>query len=534
MIKDTYINGMAPISVTYRLHCANRNEADTMARKIAYEQTVELPEAMITQADILENVVGRIDSVEPCAQGSSDFFSTISYSQSLSNYQLPQLINLIFGNISMFAGVRLVGMQLPDEVLTHFNGPQYGIEGIRNMLGVYERPLLSTALKPRGSSLQQLTTMAFEFAAGGGDIVKDDQNLVDDFEPFKQRVAACHQAVQRANDKTGRNCQYFPHIAAPVMELDRFFEYVKRLDIQGVLLCPMVMGMDTARAYARKYSLAMMAHPSLSGIYTRNEHQGIAPDILFGTLFRLAGADISVFPNFGARFSYSRDECAAICERLTEPLGNLAPAWPCPAGGIQYEQITMLCKHYSADTQFLLGGSLLGHPDGLTLATQKILDRLRDHFGERLEAPQGEFLSVCELPNRQQVRQLMQHLICQKDFEWQGRESTAYKSSDSLPFASVRRVELMGKNGEATAFDLRYFEIGPGGNSSREKHLHTHVIISVRGQGIMEINGEHSTLNPMDIAYIEPLAVHQFLNHGDGPFGFFCLVNHERDRPMKP
>jgi len=91
----------------------------------------------------------------------------------------------------------------------------------------------------------------------------------------------------------------------------------------------------------------------------------------------------------------------------------------------------------------------------------------------------------------------------------------------------------MGKRGERTAFDLRYFEVEPGGYSSEEKHLHTHVIICVRGKGVLQTGDQRTEINTMDIAYIEPLQIHQLRNEGEEPFGFFCIVDHERDRPMQ-
>jgi hypothetical protein len=30
------------------------------------------------------------------------------------------------------------------------------------------------------------------------------------------------------------------------------------------------------------------------------------------------------------------------------------------------------------------------------------------------------------------------------------------------------------------------------------------------------------------------LEKHQFRNESSGPFGFYCIVDHTRDRPMRP
>ena len=97
---------------------------------------------------------------------------------------------------------------------------------------------------------------------------------------------------------------------------------------------------------------------------------------------------------------------------------------------------------------------------------------------------------------------------------------------------AVSTVELIGKSGEKTSFDLRYFEIKPEGYSSLEKHVYEHVIIGVRGNGI-QIKGDSSfNISAHDIAYVSPLEKYQLRNNGKKPFGFFCIVDHRRDKPI--
>ena len=114
----------------------------------------------------------------------------------------------------MFEDVRLVDVALPEQLTEALGGPRSGIKGLRALSGVYGRPLLATPLKPRGASVEALADIARDFALGGGDIVKDDQNLADDFEAFRDRVVRCKRAIDDANARTGRRCLYFPHLTA--------------------------------------------------------------------------------------------------------------------------------------------------------------------------------------------------------------------------------------------------------------------------------------------------------------------------------
>ena len=509
------------VTAVYRVE-PDSGTPEELARIIAVEQTVEIPEALIPPR-IDEEVVGRVESVRPDPEAAGVSQVTISYAAELAPH-LFGLLAVAIGNAPMYGGVRLVGLVPPRALLEALPGPSHGVEGVRRRCGVLGRPLLATALKPQGSSVSDLASMGEAFARGGGDLVKDDNNLIDDFEGFRDRVTACAEAVERGNQSTGRRCLYLPHAGARAGELERYVELVAEIGLAGVLICPMITGLDTMRALAERYPLIFMAHPSLTGVYTHAPQNGMAHGVLFGTLFRLAGADISVFPDARGRFRFTQAQCEAITERLREPLGALRPAWPAPTGGIGPADVAQVCESYGPDTVLLIGGALLGHPDGIEAGTREILDRIREvHPEVSIQPPDPPRPSLPE-PRR---------LAFRRDWNWEGRDSSPYKDAGDLTFRGVRRVELVGKFGERTRCDLRYFEVEPGGHTSLEKHLHTHVVIGARGKGVLVLGGRRMPLRHLDVACVGPLEAHQLRNETEEPFGFFCVVDHDRDRPQR-
>lgn len=116
------------------------------------------------------------------------------------------------------------------------------------------------------------------------------------------------------------------------------------------------------------------------------------------------------------------------------------------------------------------------------------------------------------------------------DFQWVGVKTEQYKKDDGGWAAVIRRT-LVGGKGEKARFHLRYFEIEPGGRTSLERHQHEHVVICIRGQGIVRIGEERHTVKPFDTAFIAGDNPHQLQNPFNEPFGFFCIVNARRDRP---
>ncbi len=537
------------IKTVYQLTCPAK-EVESFARDLNLEQTVEVPESIVADPWIRENVVGRIERIEQVDD--HQHLAMILYNSELANGQLPQLLNLIFGNISIKQGMRLVELSLPDAFLANFPGPRFGSEGVRQLIGAWDRPLLATAIKPRGSSNETFARIAHDFALGGGDLVKDDHNLVDnDLAQFRERILACHDAVQQANAKTGHRCLYLPNVCAPAGQLERQVELAAQAGLPGVLISPLLHGIDTVRDLAGRYPLVFMSHPTFTGTFFHDKSHGICPSIYLGTLFRLAGCDISVFPNSGGRFGFTAEECGKLAQRLAEPLGQLKPALPSPAGGMKQERIPDMARQYGTESVLLIGGALLSHSSDLAASTAEFKAALLECFpsvpgsapasgsiSEQASSDRVGFASACELPTDgaatpDDLGSQLQHLVFE-NFNWQGREPVAYKADEALPFAGVSRHELLGKTGEKAAFDLRYFELAAEGYTSHEKHGHTHAVVCLRGEGSLQCQGQTLQLKPMDVAYVPPFEAHQLRNAGSEPFGFLCIVDHHRDRPMAP
>jgi mannose-6-phosphate isomerase-like protein (cupin superfamily) len=82
--------------------------------------------------------------------------------------------------------------------------------------------------------------------------------------------------------------------------------------------------------------------------------------------------------------------------------------------------------------------------------------------------------------------------------------------------------------------ELRYFEVAPGAASRLEKHEHEHYVIVRRGLGYAVIGDTAIEIGPDDVIYVAPSELHQFVNRGDEPFGFYCFVEACRDFSQGP
>lgn len=119
-----------------------------------------------------------------------------------------------------------------------------------------------------------------------------------------------------------------------------------------------------------------------------------------------------------------------------------------------------------------------------------------------------------------------------EEYRWDGVNVHPYKE-DGTHFKSITRQTLF-KGGHDLPVEFRYFEIGEGGHSTLERHLHTHVVMIIQGSGEVLVGDEVSDIGMHDLVQIPPFTWHQFrATKGEG-LGFLCIVNTERDRPQRP
>lgn len=350
--------------VVYRL-AGSPSEAREKAWGICLEQTVEFPDDLVPEGDIRDHIVGRVEDFKPTAGGGWE--AAIGYAVETSGFELTQLLNVILGNSSIKPGIRVERLELPDGLLRSFRGPRFGRAGWRGRLGVPRRPLLCAALKPMGLPPRELADLAHQFALGGIDIIKDDHGLADQsFAPFKERVERCVEAVARANRQTGLKCIYAPNITGPA---DRVIEnalFAKQAGAGGLLVSPGLTGLDTMRRLADddRIALPIISHPAFQGSFVVSLDHGVSHYALFGQIARLAGADAVIFPNYGGRFAFSRDDCRSIAEGCAAEMGGIKLIFPTPGGGMSPDSVPDMRRVYGREVIFLIGGGLHKHgPD---------------------------------------------------------------------------------------------------------------------------------------------------------------------------
>jgi ribulose-bisphosphate carboxylase large chain len=328
------------LRVTYHVDSA---EPEARADEIAIEQTVEVPRSALRDAFLEREVLGHVERVE--ADPAGGYRATIDYAVATTGLDPAQLLNVIFGNASLQEDVRCVDVDVPATLRAALEGPRFGIEGLRKALDVWDR----------------LAELCRTFARAGIDVIKDDHGLASQpWSIFEERVVACLDAARRAADETGRQALYVPNLIGTPERVLAALRHAEQCGARAVMISPMLVGLPFFWELVHRHaSVPVLAHPAFGGALR------IAPEALFGRLFRLFGADAVIFVNFGSRFRRSREDCRCLADRLIGSWGGVAPALPVPGGGIRLENAAELAAFYGRDAMLLVGGDLQVVPEAI-------------------------------------------------------------------------------------------------------------------------------------------------------------------------
>ena len=352
------------ITVTYQ---TEGKDLYKKAQSIAVGMTVgswtDLP---LARQELLAPYLGTVAHVqiEREADGIQQGTIAINYPARNITPDIPALLTTVFGKLSMDGKIKLIDIDFPPSLLAQFPGPKFGIAGIREQLGVYDRPLLMSIFKScLGLPLEDLETQFAAQIEGGVDLVKDDEIFfVDDQAPLAERLATYNRIIEQS----GRPVLYAANLTGPVHKLVDRAKYAIENGANCLLINVLPYGLDILHRLAADpdITVPLMAHPSLAGAFYQAADYGIASPLLLGKLLRIAGADLILYPSPYGSVALDRDEALAIADHARTEQSAGAPAFPVPSAGIHPGLVPQLYHDFGTDVIINAGGGVHGHPNG--------------------------------------------------------------------------------------------------------------------------------------------------------------------------
>ncbi len=296
---------------------------------------------------------------------------------------MPQILSSIGGNIfgmRAIRGLRLQDISFPWKIMRKFHGPRFGVDGIRKLMRVNNRPFVGTIIKPKvGLNEEEHASVAYQAWTGGIDIVKDDENLSSmSFNDFNLRIKETLRLRDKAERETGEKKIYMPNVTAETEKMLRRAEFVKHHGGEYVMIDIITAGWSALQTLRQaNLGLVIHAHRAGHGMFTENPKHGMSM-LAVAKIARLIGVDqIHVGAIFG-KMKGGKGEVKLIGEEIERKIVhhdksghileqkwyNVKPVFAVCSGGLHPGAVPSLVKAMGKNIIIQAGGGVHGHPDG--------------------------------------------------------------------------------------------------------------------------------------------------------------------------
>ena len=173
------------------------------------------------------------------------------------------------------------------------------MEGLRQVLGVPDRPLLNAMIKPNiGWTPDEGADLFYHACKGGVDIIKDDELMLADgpFCPLKDRVTKFMEKEKQVFEETGERSLYAVNISDSTEKVRDNARRALEYGANCLMVNAYTTGFDTLKMLAEdpEINVPILAHVNFAGTMAASTYTGIAAPLLIGKITRLAGGDFQI------------------------------------------------------------------------------------------------------------------------------------------------------------------------------------------------------------------------------------------------
>ncbi len=283
---------------------------------------------------------------------------------------MAMLFSTVLGNNSSMGQIKLIDLQFPRGYIDQFKGPKFGVEGVRKLLNVKDRPLLCNMIKPcTGIPPEVGASLAYKASVGGSDFIKDDELIANPtFSPIAERTRLFMKKLKEADSEKGEKTIYLMNITdRPDLMLEHALRAVEA-GVNGLMINYITTGFDAVRMITehKDIQVPVLGHCTMSGAYSMAMWSGVDTSLLVGKLPRLMGLDISLIYLPGGRFFLSNEQYHRASNMLIQDFYTLKPAFPMPGGSVHPGVVNEIIAMNGIDCVISAGGAIHGHPLGAT------------------------------------------------------------------------------------------------------------------------------------------------------------------------
>jgi len=299
---------------------------------------------------------------------------TISWPLENTGPSIPNILAAVAGNLSEcreVTGLRLLDLDLPVALLGPYAGPQFGIKGTRELVGVQDRPLIGTIIKPSvGLTPAETAELVEKLVQAGIDFMKDDELMADPPHcPFAERVREVMAVIRRHADRTGRKPMFAFNITGEIDEMLERHDIVVQEGGSCVMVSLNWVGTTGVGRLRRHATLPIHGHRNGWGFFSRCPALGFDFKA-WHKIHRLGGADHIHINGLRNKFSETDESVIASARACLAPLfadhPDPLPVMPVFSSGQTVRQAAdTFAAIGTVDLIHAAGGGIMVHPGGI-------------------------------------------------------------------------------------------------------------------------------------------------------------------------
>ena len=265
--------------------------------------------------------------------------------------QIPLLLTTTVGNLACLGRIKLLDLEFPEKFLRNFKGPKFGIEGIRKLLGVFNRPLLNNMIKPcTGITPETGAKLAYEAALGGVDIIKDDELLggSPSFNNLRQRVKKYMEAIKKADEEKGERTLYTVNITDSAKNLKDNALKAIEAGANAIMVNYLTVGLSNVRKLAEdpEINIPILGHGDFGGAVYSSPYSGVSSPLIMAKLARIVGVDMLIDIVPYGKVPLLREKYLRIAQTLVSGLYHIKKVFPIAAAGVHPGMVPKIIEEF--------------------------------------------------------------------------------------------------------------------------------------------------------------------------------------------
>ncbi len=293
----------------------------------------------------------------------------IAYPKANMGTSFPMILSTLFGNISASGPIKLIDVAFPKSYLAEFTGPKFGVEGIRDVLGVKDRPLVNAMIKPNtGWTPEEGADLFYQASKGGVDIIKDDELMPcnESFCPQKDRVKLFMEKEKQVFEETGEHTLYATNVTDRIDKVrDNAYRAIE-YGANAIMINTYTSGFGTLQMLSEdpNINVPILAHIDFAGVYCGSTYTGMSAPLTIGKFVRLAGGDMQINGHPWGKFPFPMKTLSRCFRFFTQPWWNIKPMLYLVSGGTNQMMVDKAINALGPDIVLAAGGAIHGHPEG--------------------------------------------------------------------------------------------------------------------------------------------------------------------------